>query len=68
MNRATRRKETQRQQREAHPKLHPRGLARSVAKFINRYNHQTENEIDLWRENVVKLPKKGKARIHPVAR
>ena len=61
-----RRLETQKQQREARGKgLHPRGLARSVAKGMNRAHGQTESEIGSWRETVAKLPRTGRKRIHP---
>ena len=56
-----RRRKTQYEQREAIGKrLHPRGLARSVAKFINRSTDQKESELWNWRNDVMKLPKKLK--------
>ena len=57
---ATNRKriETQRQQREARGKgLHPRSLARSVAKAMGAGKE--------WREKVAELPRTGRSRIHP---
>lgn len=52
-----RRYETQKQQREATHRLHPRGLARSVAKAMGAG--------DEWRETVAKLPPKGRKYLHP---
>lgn len=53
MKRTDKRKQTQKQQAAATPKLHPRGLARSVAKTIGR-----GKVLDNWREQVAKLPRK----------
>ena len=52
-----RRLETQKQQREAKVKLHPRGLARSIAD-----KHGWKQD---WRERVAELPRTGKDRIRP---
>jgi hypothetical protein len=61
-----RRLETQKQQREAMGKgLHPRGLARSVAKGLNVMHGQKESEIGRWRETVAKMPRTGRKRIYP---
>jgi len=58
--------ETQKNQREARGKsVHPRSLARSVAKFINRHESHRENDMSLFKEVVAKLPKTGKSRIYP---
>lgn len=60
------RNETRRNQREARGRsVHPRELARSVAKFINRSANQEENNIKMFREMTMKLPKEGKKRIYP---
>ena len=58
-----RKKETQFNQREAAKAgtVHPRGLARSVAKAYNRANGHKESEIDkIWRGLAAKLPRKGR--------
>ena len=58
--------ETQKNQRlTRNHRIHPRGLARSVAKGLNRMNSQTENEISSWREDVAALPKRGQRYLHP---
>ena len=65
-NRKDRRKETQRQQAEARKsglQLHPRGLARSVAKH---YGHGTIDED--WEVRVARLPRTGRSRIYPKVR
>lgn len=62
----TKRRQTRIDQRNARgSSVHPRELARSVAKAMNRSTHQKENNIKLFREMTMKLPKQGKARIHP---
>ena len=48
--RKDKRKETQRQQAAATPKLHPRGLARSVAKTLGASKAT-------WRDQVAALPR-----------
>ena len=55
--RAGRRLQTQKEQREASPKLHPRSLARSVGKAMGAGK--------AWRESVAKLPPKGQKYLHP---
>lgn len=51
--------ETRKQQAAAAGKgLHPRGLARSVAKAMGAGKGD-------WRERVAALPKTGRSRIHP---
>ena len=53
-----RRMETRKQQREARGQaLHPRGLARSVAKAMGAGKD--------WRKAVAQLPKEGRKRIRP---
>ena len=56
--RGIQRAQTQRQQREASPKLHPRGLARSVAKAMNAGKKE-------WRHKVAALPKRGQKYLYP---
>ena len=56
--RAGKRYETQKQQREATPKLHQRSLARSIAKGRGAGKEE-------WRNAVAELPKTGRKRIHP---
>lgn len=51
--RTDKRKQTQKQQAAATPKLHPRGLARSVAKTLGK-GKVSKN----WREQIAKLPRK----------
>ena len=61
MNRGKMKKETQRNQKNAEGRsVHPRTLARSVAKAMNRRTGQKENEIRGFREMIAKLPKTGK--------
>lgn len=55
-----RRLQTQKQQREAQVKLHPRGLARSIAKALG--------DMKGWREEVAKLPRTGRKYLHPERR
>ena len=62
-NRKDRRKETQRQQASSPTKLHPRGLARSVAKY---YGHGTID--DDWKIRIARLPRTGRSRIYPKIR
>ena len=50
--RKDKRKQTQKQQAAATPKLHPRGLARSVAKTLGGGKVRKN-----WREQVAKLPR-----------
>ena len=59
----TRRYVTQKHQREAKKAgtVHPRGLARSVAKAYNRAHGHKESEIgNIWRVLAGKLPRKGR--------
>lgn len=51
-------KKTQRQQATAKPKLHPRGLARSVAKYLGASR-------GTWRDQVAALPRHGQKYLHP---
>jgi len=61
--------ETQRNQRAARgTSVHPRSLARSVARFINTTQGRTPSLLKQFREMTMALPKKGRARIKPVAR
>lgn len=55
-----RRYETQKQQREASPKLHPRGLARSIGKAMGAGKE--------WRKAVAALPAEGQRYLHPERR
>lgn len=55
-----RRLQTQKKQREAQVKLHPRGLARSIAK--------ARGDMKGWREEVAKLPRTGRKYLHPERR
>ena len=45
-------------QKTARPTLHPRSLARSIAKSMGAGKED-------WREKVAELPKTGRKRIHP---
>ena len=57
--RKDKRKQTQRQQAAATPKLHPRGLARSVAKTLGASK-------ETWRDQVAALPRTGRKYLrHP---
>ena len=51
-------KKTQREQQKAKPKLHPRGLARSIAMNLGA-------TPSTWRTVVAGLPKKGRKYLHP---
>lgn len=58
-----RRYETQRNQRKAAKAgtVHPRSLARSIAKATNRASGQKESRIrDSWRKIAAKLPRYGR--------
>lgn len=58
-----RRYETQRNQRKAAKAgtVHPRSLARSIAKAANRASGQKESRIrDSWRKIAAKLPRYGR--------
>lgn len=59
--RQKRRAETRRQQREATPKLHPRGLARSVKKAMGAGKKE-------WRSAIAAMPKTGQRYLHPERR
>lgn len=63
MNHARAKAETRRNQAAAVGKsVHPRRLARQVAKYLNRRDGQKENEITDFRDMVSRLPKTGKRR------
>ena len=52
-----RKSETKRAQAAASPKLHPRGLARSIAKAAGASK--------TWRETVAAMPAAGQRYLHP---
>lgn len=63
-----RRYETQRNQRKAMEAgmAHPRSLARSIAKAVNRASGQKESSISKsWRKFAANLPRYGRKYLHP---
>lgn len=63
-----RRYETQRNQRKAMEAgmAHPRSLARSIAKAVNRASGQKESSISKsWRKVAANLPRYGRKHLHP---
>ena len=65
MAKAWKRRQTKINQRNARgSSVHPRELARSVAKGINRSMNQKASIIKKFREMTMALPKTGKSRIH----
>lgn len=57
-----RQQETKANQRESTHVIHPRSLARSVAKGINRKFERRENDMTNWKNVVAKLPRTGSKR------
>ena len=54
-----RQQDTKNDQRIATKKFHPRGLARAVAKGLNKQSGKTTNDMSTWKEDVAKVPRTG---------
>lgn len=66
-----RRKSTQWYQKQAarHVCLNPRGLARSVARYLRALRGEPAEKMGgAWRALVIQLPKTGRKRIYPATR